>query len=115
MGRDDLSLESLALGLIFLALGVPLRLATVLTHRRFRLLENPEQAWRVTVPLLPTLVFTLVIAGILRETFAISPVLFGGLVVYALGTTLLPSLILRTPPPEFDSPEAPPLTPPAPV
>lgn len=112
--REDLSMEALALGLLLLSLGVPLRLATVMTHRRFRLLEGSQQALRVTVPLLPTLVFTLIIAGILREQFAIDSTLFGGLVVYALGTTLLPALLMRTPPPEFDSPEAPPLSAPPP-
>ena len=107
--RDDVSWDAFGLGLMFLAVGVPLRLGSVALHRRFRLGEIPVQGLRVTVSLLPTLVFTLVLAGILRERFAIHPTLFGALVFYALGTTLLPAIVLKTPPLEFDSPEAPPL------
>jgi len=105
----DLSWDAFGLGLLFLALGVPLRLGSVALHRRLRLGEAPRQGLRVTVTLLPTLVFTLVLAGILRERYGIHSTLFGALVVYALGTTLLPALLLKTPPLEFDSPEAPPL------
>lgn len=108
---DDFNWPALGLGLIFLAIGVPLRLASLVVHHRFRLADAQADALRTAIPLLPTLVFTLVIAGILRERFGISSVLFGALVVYALGTTLLPAVILKSPPPEFDSPEAPPLSP----
>lgn len=107
--RDDLSWDAFGLGLLFLVIGVPLRLGSVALHRRFRLGEIPKEGLRVTVSLLPTLVFTLVLAGILRERYAIHPTFFGALVFYAIGTTLLPALVLKTPPLEFDSPEAPPL------
>jgi hypothetical protein len=56
-------------------------------------------------------VFTLVLAEILRARFEVPPWLFGSLVVYALGTTVLPTLLFRTPPPEFDTPTAPPVEP----
>lgn len=111
---DDFSWPALGLGLVFLAIGVPMRLGSLVVHHRFRLAAAQADALRTAIPLLPTLVFTLVIAGILRERFEISPTLFGGLVVYALGTTLLPALILKSPPLEFDSPEAPPLSEPLP-
>lgn len=111
---DDFNWLALGLGLVFLAIGVPLRLASLVVHHRFRLAAAQADALRTAIPLLPTLVFTLVIAGILRERFGIGSTLFGSLVVYALGTTLLPSLILKSPPLEFDSPEAPPLAEPLP-
>ena len=41
-----------------------------------------------------TLIFTLVIAELLRENFAISPQLYGGLLVYAAIASILPSLTL---------------------
>ena len=47
--------------------------------------------------LLPTLIFTLVLAGILRERFRIDDVVFGALLVYAAVTTILPSLVFRMP------------------
>jgi hypothetical protein len=48
----------------------------------------------VAIALAPTLIFTLVIAGILHETWHIADALYGGLLVYAAGTTLLPSFVL---------------------
>ena len=49
---------------------------------------------RVSIALTPTLIFTLVIAEILRENFAVSPPLYGGLLVYASITSILPSFVL---------------------
>ncbi len=45
---------------------------------------------------------------VLQERFALSDELFGALVVFTLVNTLLPGFLLRTPPPEFDTPEVPP-------
>jgi len=56
------------------------------------------------VPMLPTLVFTLVIAGILRDQYDIPSWLFGGLIVYAFITTVLPAVVTRKPPPDFTLP-----------
>jgi hypothetical protein len=107
--REDFSVAALGVGLVFVALGVPARLGSLVLHHRWRLAHVKLDEMRVAIPLLPTLVFTLVIARILRDEFQISPTLFGALVVYALVTTLLPSVILKAPPMEFDSPEIPPL------
>jgi hypothetical protein len=49
---------------------------------------------RVAVALTPTLIFTLVIAAILHKTFHIDDALYGGLLVYAAITTILPSFVL---------------------
>lgn len=57
--------------------------------------------------MLPTLVFTLVIADILRERFGLPPALFGALIVYTLSNTLIPSLVLRLPPQGFETLQAP--------
>lgn len=107
--RGDLGLEAARTGLVFLLAFVPLRLFLVNLHRRFRLGEALRASQAVSVPMLPTLVFTLVLAQILRERFAAPAWLFGGLIYYAVGNTLLPSLLLRKPPPAFESPELPPL------
>ena len=44
--------------------------------------------------LAPTLIFTLVLAGILRERFALDETLYGALLVYAVLTTIVPSFLL---------------------
>lgn len=95
--RADFSPDALMLGGLFVAIVLPLRLLIVGVHRRIVLHESFADGIRVTVPMLPTLVFTLVLAGILRSEFQVSPTIFGGLIVYALINTTLPSLILRRP------------------
>ena len=62
--------------------------------------------------LTPTLIFTLVLATILRERFGISATLYGALLIYAGLATMLPSLVMRKPvdfnmlPDEAPKPEA---------
>lgn len=104
---DDVTWQSVLIGVAITAVILPLRAATVVLQRRLALGEKTAHSLRVAVPMLPTLIFTLVIAGILRDRFALPATLFGALIVYAVLNTTLPGLILRTPPPEYDSPELP--------
>jgi Kef-type K+ transport system membrane component KefB len=105
--RTDFSLEGVGLGVLFLALAVPLVAASVMLHRRRTLSEPWSQSVRVAVPMVPTLIFTLVLCGILRETYAIPSYIIGGLVVYTVLNTLVPGLVLGTPALVFDAPELP--------
>ena len=94
--REDLGLAALGMGLAFTLVANPFRLVLVMLHRFIRLGERPSQSLRVGVSMLPTTVFTLVIAEILRTPqFEISPVIFGGLIVYTLINTVIPGFILR--------------------
>jgi Kef-type K+ transport system membrane component KefB len=86
--------KSLWLGLALTALVTPLRIGVVWAQRRFLVHEDARSSLRVAVALAPTLIFTLVLAGILRERFAVPDALYGALLVYAAFTTLLPSLAL---------------------
>lgn len=92
---EDLSLGAVAFGLGAVALFVPLRVAVVAVQRRLTLRESWRDGFRVGVPLVPTLVFGLVVAQILREGFGAPPWLFGGLVVYTVGNTLVPAIVFR--------------------
>jgi Kef-type K+ transport system membrane component KefB len=105
--RDVFSLRSLGYGLLITAVIIPFRLAAVLLHRRFALQEPAREGLRVAVPMLPTLVFTLVLAGILRERFALDDAYVGALVVYAVLNTTMPGIFMRTPPPQYDAPTLP--------
>jgi hypothetical protein len=110
--REDFSLLSVVLGVAFTVAVVPARLAAVVLHRRAAFRERPMHSLRVAVPMLPTMVFTLVIAGILRDSFLLPQHLFGALIVYTLLNTVVPGLLLRTPTPTFDAPELPEVEPP---
>lgn len=104
--REDFGLGALALGVVFLATALPLRLIVTAWHRKLRLGESMVAGVRVGASLLPTLVFTLVLAQILRERFAVSGSVFGGLIIYAVVNTMIPAFLLKLPPPEFEEPHA---------
>ncbi|MGH8083206.1 MAG: cation:proton antiporter [Lysobacter sp.] len=92
-----LSFEALGLGLLITAVVLPLRIGIVWLQRRAMFGEKHGASLRVSVALAPTLIFTLVLAGILRERFALSDAWFGALLLYATLTTILPSLVFRSP------------------
>ena len=108
--REDFDFRSLLFGAGFLVAIVPLRLAAVSLHRRIALGESIRASLRIAVPMLPTLVFGLVIAEILRDRFAAPDPLFGGIVLYTLLTTMLPAVVFKSRIPDYAEPHAPPLS-----
>lgn len=105
--RDVFTPVALGYGLLLTAIVIPFRLGAVLLHRRLALKEPMREALRVAVPMVPTLVFTLVLAGILRERFALDDAYVGALVVYAVLDTMVPGIFMRTPAPAYDAPRLP--------
>ncbi len=89
--------ESLWIGLALTATLMPFRIGIVAIQRVYLNKDTVKSSANVAVALAPTLIFTLVIASILHESFGISDTLFGGLLVYAVITTMLPSLVVRKP------------------
>jgi Na+/serine symporter len=104
MRRADLAWPALAAGAVLLAVGLPVRALFVTLHRKLALGEPFRHALRIALALSPTLVFTLVLAQILREQFHVPGALHSGLVLYALVTTLLPGFLFRIPSPDFTAP-----------
>jgi Kef-type K+ transport system membrane component KefB len=89
-----LVLRSVFYGVALLAVVLPVRTAKVWAQTCWVSKRGRREGFRVAVALTPTLIFTLVIAGILHETFHINDALYGGLLIYATGSTLLPSFVL---------------------
>lgn len=85
--------EALALGLAISAVVLPARIGVNWLQRRIVFHEDARSSLRVSVALAPTLIFTLVLAGILRDRYGIPDVLYGALLVYACASTALPSLL----------------------
>ncbi len=104
---DAFTWQSAALGTGLFVVMVPVRIASVALHRRISIGEPLTNGWRVGASLVPTLVFTLVTAEILRDEFAASPLVFGALVIYTLGNTILPGFILKAPVADYDDPVLP--------
>lgn len=92
---DDFSLASLGAGVGLLVIACGARVASMLEHSRFTSSEGALAALRKAIPMMPTLVFTLVLAEILRERFEVPEWLVGALVVYAVLNTLLPGFLVR--------------------
>jgi Kef-type K+ transport system membrane component KefB len=101
------SLKGVTIGLAFVAIAVPLRVGTVAAFRSLALEEKMKDSARVGLSLVPTLVFTLVLADILHERYALPDYLFGALTVFALVNTAIPGIVLRAAPPDFVAPDAP--------
>jgi Kef-type K+ transport system membrane component KefB len=85
---------SLLYGFALAACVMPVRLGVVWLQSRLMRHRGNRGSLRVSIALSPTLIFTLVIAEILRENFSVSPPLYGGLLVYAAIASILPSLTL---------------------
>lgn len=94
----DLSWKALAAGLLLTIVFLPVRVALVMLHRLFAYHEPLSSSYRIGVSMLPTLVFGLVIAGILRDQFNAPGWLYGGLTIYTLISTALPIFALNLPP-----------------
>jgi Kef-type K+ transport system membrane component KefB len=93
-----LQLEALRIGVLITGAVLPLRVAIVWLQRRFIPGETAAASLRVATALTPTLIFTLVLATILRDRFHLDDTLYGALLVYAALTTLLPSFVLAREP-----------------
>lgn len=103
---EQLSLTALGIGLGLLVVCVPLRVAVTALHRKVGLRETFADAQRIGMALVPTLVFTLVLVEILRQQYAVDEALLGGLVLYTVLNTMLPSVLLRSATPVFEEPHA---------
>ncbi len=88
------SLKALLVGAALTFLGLPIRVGLLWAQRRFVKGESALASLRVAAALCPTLIFTLVLASILHEQFQLSDALYGGLLIYAGMSTLLPSLVM---------------------
>ncbi len=94
---QSLSLRMAGLGVAITAVVLPLRIGVVWLQRLFVRGESLRGNLRVATALTPTLVFTLVLADLLRGRFGLDDTLYGALLLYAILSTWLPSLVLAQP------------------
>jgi Kef-type K+ transport system membrane component KefB len=94
---DALTLAALQLGILLTVATLPFRIGALWLQRRFIRGETAMGSLRVATALTPTLIFTLVLATILRERFHVSDTVYGALLFYAAVSTVLPSLLLGKP------------------
>jgi len=107
--NENISWRAFLLGMLLVAVFVPLRVALISLHRRLALAEGFATSRRVGSAMIPTLVFTLVIQGILSDQFALPSVMAGALVFYTIVNTTLPAFVLKARPASYEEVEALPL------
>lgn len=96
---EDLSYLGILVGIIFLMIFIPVRLFSVSYSLKYFLGEKCQNQNQISLAIMPTLVFGLVIASILRERFAISSPLFTGLILHTIVVSSLPAFFLKKAPP----------------
>lgn len=92
---DELTFHALLVGSAMLVVFVPIRLVSVIWHRKFALKEPSQQSLPVATLLLPNLVFGLVLADLLKNQFHAPAFIVGALIIYTVGVTIIPPLLLR--------------------
>ncbi len=91
-----MSLDALWIGLGFIVLALPIRLGSVVLHRKFSIDEESKESLPIAISLLPTLVFGLVLVEILKQfSPSLPPALIGGVLVYTVVITIVPNFILK--------------------
>jgi Kef-type K+ transport system membrane component KefB len=103
---DLISWRAFAVGALLVLALVPLRIGLISLHRKVALRESFASSRRIGSAMVPTLVFTLVILGILVDRFSLSATIAGALVFYTVVNTTLPAFVLRAQPADFEDVEA---------
>ena len=89
------SYEALWIGLLLTLLIMPIRVGLLVIHRKISMKEAVSQSLPISISLLPTLVFGLVVIDILKGSGLVKNQVLGGLVIYTILITILPSLLLQ--------------------
>lgn len=90
---DGFNWDAIQLGLLFLIILIPIRLVLITTSIKILLQNIKMHAYRISLSLMPTLIFGLVIAGILKEKNLVSNQVVYALIFYTLVSSLLPSIL----------------------
>lgn len=94
------SLKGLGVGLVFFVLINLIRALAIMASVKFFLLDSWKDRKLITMPLLPTLIFGLVIAELLMSRFQVPNDIVSGLIISTLLTSTIPWFFLRQLPPE---------------
>lgn len=91
---NEITLEAFKIGSIMLVIFIPLRLLVIASSMKFFMDEVKKNPYKISLSLMPTLIFGLVIAGILKERGIVPSVLVYSLLIYTLLNSIIPSLVL---------------------
>jgi len=87
--------QFLVIAFLFVLAVLGIRIFVMGLHRKLRHNEKFKEAFRIANMTMPTLIFTFVIAELLVDTFNVSALVFGVLMVYGVMTALVSLLFSR--------------------
>lgn len=90
-----LTINSLLLALLFILISLPFKLSSICLQRKLMLNESLKESLPISISLLPTLVFSLVIVEILRSSSQVPSSILGAIIIYTIVMTFLPSILLH--------------------
>lgn len=93
-----ISPNELSLGALYIAIGlfvafVPMRVFLIRMSMKLFLKDYNPEAFNISLSLMPTLIFGLVISSILKERGIIDPKWIYALIIYTIMTSLIPAII----------------------
>ncbi len=89
IAHEAFSINALVIAFVLLIISGPIKIVSILIHRRVSMNESWKDSFGIAVSLMPNLVFGLVLADILKTKMDLPIEIFGGLIIYTLGITLL--------------------------
>lgn len=95
MPLKNFTWDAAQIGIVLLLIFVPLRIVLNSLSLKYLLKDFVNQSYRVSLSLMPTLIFGLVIAGILIERGEVPTVYIYALIVYTLISSLLPTILFN--------------------
>jgi Kef-type K+ transport system membrane component KefB len=95
LNKDILTLKAGLIAISAVIVISALRYGTFYLYGKYALKERQAPAMKSAIIYLPTLVFTFVIAEILRERFDIAPFIFGALLIYGILTSIIPMFFMK--------------------
>jgi Kef-type K+ transport system membrane component KefB len=101
---DYFTLNGLIIGIALALTIIPIRIGLLIYSIKHFLSEFWEDRHAISISLTPTLIFGLVMMGILREKFNVNTDILSGLIIYTVLASLIPSIVFKKAPPEaFDT------------
>jgi Kef-type K+ transport system membrane component KefB len=95
IAHEAFSIDALLIALVLLIISGPIKIGSIILHRRLTMNEPWKDSLAIAISLMPNLVFGLVLAEILKTKMDLPIEIFGGLIIYTLFITLLAPMVIK--------------------
>lgn len=98
--KDFFITDGLMYGVGLILIFIPLRIFTVVLSIKYFIKNFWDDRLKISVSLVPNLIFGLVIIGILKDRFEVRTEILSGLAIYTLFSSIIPAVFFPKMPPE---------------